>query len=232
MSYETLSHYYDMFMSDDYYDDYMQFINDHVKYESILELGCGTGEMSIRFANEGKQVLATDLSSEMLELLQEKAYGLTNLHVACMDMCDFEIDHAFDAVMILTDGINYILDENDVLKVFKNTFRALKDNGTFLFDINSLYKCQMILKDYHEVIDEDDFHFDWRVKTDGKGTIYHHVVIDDQGDHATEKHIQRTLTNDQYHRLLNEAGFKTVDMYSDFGDYHEDCERIIYLCRK
>ena len=49
----------------------------------------------------------------------------------------------------------YILKHpEDVLKTFQNVYSSLKDNGTFIFDIDSLYKMNVILKNYHE--DEED----------------------------------------------------------------------------
>lgn len=43
------------------------------KKDRILELGCGTGEEAVRLASRGVEVLATDMSSEMLRITEEKA---------------------------------------------------------------------------------------------------------------------------------------------------------------
>ena len=67
MSYENFAYYYDSLMDDRFYQDYYQFINQHAKFKSVLELGCGTGEIAILLAKDKKQVYATDLSKEMLE---------------------------------------------------------------------------------------------------------------------------------------------------------------------
>ena len=48
MSYEAFAYYYDSLMDQEFYNDYIQFINKHVKkYQTVLELGCGTGEIAI-----------------------------------------------------------------------------------------------------------------------------------------------------------------------------------------
>ena len=50
MSYEAFAYYYDSLMDQNFYNDYIQFINEHVKdYQTVLELGCGTGEIAIRY---------------------------------------------------------------------------------------------------------------------------------------------------------------------------------------
>jgi ubiquinone/menaquinone biosynthesis C-methylase UbiE len=42
-------------------------------YESLLELGCGTGEDAIHLAQRGHRILATDVSAKMLRIAQHKA---------------------------------------------------------------------------------------------------------------------------------------------------------------
>lgn len=39
MSYEAFAYYYDSLMDQNFYNDYIQFINEHVKdYQTVLEL--------------------------------------------------------------------------------------------------------------------------------------------------------------------------------------------------
>ncbi|WP_288156081.1 class I SAM-dependent methyltransferase [uncultured Sharpea sp.] len=193
MSYENFSYYYDSLMDPAFYNDYIDFINKHAKFQSVLELGCGTGEVAIRLAKQNKSVVATDLSDDML----------------------------------------YILDENDVKKVLMNAYQALKMNGTFIFDVDSLYKCNVILNDYHEESHDDDFDFCWDVKSDGAGSIEHHVVIIDRenDDCVDEIHHQKTLPVHVYGEMLKKAGF-SYTIFSDFNSYKEECERLIFVCKK
>ena len=50
MSYENFAYYYDSLMDEQFYLDYYNFINEYADFKSILELGCGTGEIAIRLA--------------------------------------------------------------------------------------------------------------------------------------------------------------------------------------
>ena len=76
MAYQTIVfqfHNFFFLLDQDFYNDYIQFINEHVKdYQTVLELGCGTGEIAIRLAHLGKQVCATDISKDMLEVAKYK----------------------------------------------------------------------------------------------------------------------------------------------------------------
>mgnify|MGYP000787656684 CR=1 FL=1 len=62
MSYENFAYYYDSLMDEQFYDDYFKFINEHADFKSVLELGCGTGEIAIRLAKAGKELSLIHIS--------------------------------------------------------------------------------------------------------------------------------------------------------------------------
>lgn len=235
MSYQEFAYYYDSLMDPQFYEDYLAFLDKHVSFHKAIELGCGTGEMTFRLLAEGKDLIAADLSDDMLEVLAEKA-EVKGVHLPMyrMDMCDFEIDGEMDAVLCFCDSLNYIIDLKDVKKVFIHAYKALHKGGCFVFDVDSLYKCNVILKDYLEESYDEDYYFHWDVKSDDHGDIIHHVIIEDQETHhhVDEIHHQKTYDVDTYKQLLEEAGFHHVDVYSDFHDYEEQCERVIFVCFK
>lgn len=235
MSYENFAYYYDSLMDQSFYDDYLSFILKHANFQTVLELGCGTGEIAIRLSNLDKNVYATDLSKDMLEVARMKAMeNDVHLNLARIDMCDFEISEKIDLVLCLCDSLNYVLKEEDVLKVFKNSYQALKDDGTFIFDVDSIYKMEVILKDYIEQNDDPDFYFQWKVNHLDYGYVQHTVEIIDkiENDRVYENHFQKTLPVEKYKTLLNQAGFHHIGIYSDFNEYKENCERVIFICRK
>lgn len=236
MSYEAFAYYYDSLMDQDFYNDYIKFINDHVGvYQTVLELGCGTGEIAIRLANQGKQVCATDISKDMLEVAKYKSIDFkADVMLSRIDMCDFAVDSQVDLILCLCDSLNYVIDLKDIKKAFINTYQALKKDGTFIFDIDSMYKMEEILKDYDEENDEDDFYFHWHVDHLSKGYVKHSVEIIDkvENDRVYEEHFQKTYDIEIYLQLLKEVGFKNVELYSDFSKYNEECERIIFVCKK
>lgn len=235
MSYENFSYYYDSLMDQRFYDDYLDFICTHADFNNVFELGCGTGEMAIRLAELGKEVIATDISDDMLEVARNKAmYHNVNIRFAKVDMCDFEIDGDFDLILCLCDSLNYILKAEDVFKVFENAFRGLKNKGSFIFDVNSLYKMNTVLDGYEEESDDLDYYFHWQTDRIGPGLIRHTVEINDkvENEYTFEEHLQQTFAVDVYIKLLKNAGFNDIKIYSDFHDYDEKCERLIFICRK
>lgn len=78
MSYERFAYLYDELMKDAPYDQWVSYVqNILVKYDvkagKLLDLACGTGELSVRFAQQGFDVTGIDLSEDMLSVAQAKA---------------------------------------------------------------------------------------------------------------------------------------------------------------
>jgi len=235
MSYENFAYYYDSLMDPSFYDDYEKFIVEHCDFENVLELGCGTGEIAIRMSKRDKEVYATDLSDDMLEVARLKAMSENvDLMLKKVDMSDFSVNQGLDLILCLCDSINYLLDIDDVLRTFQNVYSSLKNQGTFIFDIDSLYKTDVILKDYLEEEYDDDFSFYWKTDFIESGYIHHYVKIEDKenNENVEENHYQKTYHHDIYMNLLHDAGFQNIEIYSDFKEFNEECERIIFVCKK
>lgn len=235
MSYETFAYYYDSLMDPQFYEDYYTFINSQCDFQEVLELGCGTGEIALRLAKDSKRVFATDLSMDMLEVAKQKAMATNvDLMLQRVDMSDFSLSHQVDLILCLCDSINYLVDSQLIIKTFHNVFESLDDKGTFIFDVNSLYKMNVILKDYKEDDVDEDFEFHWHVNNIEDGYVHHYVYIEDklENEKVEENHYQRTYSVDQYLEWLKSVGFTNIDYFSDFKDYYDDCERVIFVCRK
>lgn len=235
MSYEKFAYYYDSLMEPSFYDDYLNFILEHVRFNRVFEIGCGTGEMAIRLARLDKLVYATDLSDDMLEVARMKAMEAdVTLFLKKVDMTDFEISEEVDLVLCLCDSLNYVIQKDDVLKVFKNVFHSLKRNAYFIFDVHSLYMINHVYDGYFEKEDEEDFYFEWSVKKIGYGKVEHHVIIKDkiENEEVDEYHIEQTYSTSEYIELLKIAGFNRIQCYSDFKDYDEEGHRVIFVVRK
>ena len=74
MSYQEFAYYYDSLMDPAFYDEYVHFLNEHIHFQVGLELGCGTGEMTLRLIEEGKQesiVNSWENSLTTLEIMDE-----------------------------------------------------------------------------------------------------------------------------------------------------------------
>lgn len=125
------------------------------KGDNILDLCCGTGHMAYYFESDGYNVCGIDGSKAMLDYAKNNAKKSKFFQ---MDARDFVLDSNFKAVTCLFDSINHMLCEEDLLKVFKNVYNHLEDDGIFLFDVNSYESCQEVsLGDITAVEEENVF---------------------------------------------------------------------------
>jgi SAM-dependent methyltransferase len=67
---------------------------------SVLELGCGTGRVTIPIAQAGVEVVGLDSSPQMLEVARRKSEGIENLRWVEGDMASFALGERFGLVII------------------------------------------------------------------------------------------------------------------------------------
>lgn len=76
-AYTTFAGVYDMFMDNIPYEKWVEYLHDimeeyNIHEGTILELGCGTGNMTELLASKGYDMIGVDNSEDMLELAMEK----------------------------------------------------------------------------------------------------------------------------------------------------------------
>jgi ubiquinone/menaquinone biosynthesis C-methylase UbiE len=82
-------------------DHYHNFLLRHLpsNCHNVLEIGCGTGAFARRLAERSQQVLALDLSPEMLRLARERAIQFPNIDFQLADVFKLPLSHEhFDCI--------------------------------------------------------------------------------------------------------------------------------------
>lgn len=107
--------------------------------QSVLELGCGAGTHAFLFAEKGYSVHGIDLSPEMLNIAQNKLqqapeYIKNRLSFICSDLCNFELNKKFDAVISLFHVMSYQASNYALEKAFHTASKHLEKGGVFIFD--------------------------------------------------------------------------------------------------
>jgi len=103
--------------------------------QKVLDIGCGTGALTIRAARRGARVKGIDVNPQMLEVAHERAKEakLTqNLELCEMGAAELgsEEPESYDAVM---SGLCFSeLTENELLYTLKEVRRILKPGGRLL----------------------------------------------------------------------------------------------------
>ncbi|MDR3090894.1 MAG: methyltransferase domain-containing protein [Clostridiales bacterium] len=102
----------------------------------VLDLGCGTGSVSVLLAKMGKSVIGLDNSAEMLTVARGKSENLDILYIR-QDMRAFELYGTVDSVVSLCDSMNYLLTPAGLLKTLRLVRNYLNPGGLFIFDLNT-----------------------------------------------------------------------------------------------
>ena len=71
--------------------------------DTVLEIGCGTGKVSVAMAKQAKKVFAVDQRAEAISIATETARlaGVSNIEFSCMDAMDYlKKEQVFDCAFL------------------------------------------------------------------------------------------------------------------------------------
>lgn len=245
MMYHHFAYIYDYLMKDVPYDKWVQFLHQSsITYgnggKRVLDLACGTGEISYRLAQLGYHVTGVDLSEDMLAIAQEKmeAYGQNHALFVKQDMRSLHGFQPFDYIFICVDAINYLLTKEDVLATFQHVFEHLNDGGLLIFDVHSVYKVENLLKGNTFADNDDEISYIWNCF---EGSYQHSVVHEltffvrngENYKRYDEDHEQRTFSVQEYKQMLMECRLSVLKVLTAFEHTPMDqAERIFFIARK
>lgn len=248
-SYESFARVYDLFMDNIPYEEWCGYLTGLLEDQGIrdglvLELGCGTGNMTRLLAKKGYDMIGVDNSVDMLEIAMEKKEeeGQDILYLL-QDMREFELYGTVRAVVSVCDSMNYLTEEEDLLEVFRLVNNYLDPGGIFIFDLNTEYKYEEILGEATIAEDREDASFIWDNYYDPEEEINEYdlalfIPVEKDGETLYRKyeetHYQKAYSLEKVKELLAKAGMEFVDAYDAFtrNPVKEDSERIYILARE
>ncbi len=241
MSYNRFASVYDALMQDAPYDEWNNYLQKEALPGTLIDIGCGTGELSVRFAHAGFQVTGVDLSGDMLAIAREKAeMHKLSIPLFQQDMRELEGLGPFQTAVIFCDSLNYLKTEEDVQKTFQSVYSQLEPGGLFLFDVHSAYKINHVFQDQTFADAAEDISFIWNAfPGEYPDSVEHELTFFVQAenglyDRFDEVHYQRTFSPGQYKLWLEKAGFNVVSVTADFTDKApwKESERIFIKAKK
>ena len=245
-AYKDFASVYDMFMDNiDYsaWSDYIvELLNKYgITDGQILELGCGTGTITELLATKGYDMIGLDNSAEMLSVATDKKSesGHDILYIL-QDMCGFELHRSVPGIISVCDSMNYILEEDDLFKVFQRVQEYLNTDGVFIFDLNTIYKYEKALGDNTFAENREEGSFIWENFYDEETQINEYDLTlfipreDASYQKSEETHYQRAYSLETIEALLVKAGLKFITAYDafTFDEPKNDSERIYIIARK
>lgn len=244
-AYSVFAQYYDEIMADVPYNDwvnYLEQILDEISFkpQTVLDLACGTGNISLRLARRGYQVQGIDGSGDMIEIARKKAMA-EHLMISFKegDFRTFELVESVDLVVSLYDSFNYLLTEDDLLQAFRQVYNAVRSGGYFIFDLNTILRLRSI-EEGNSMVEGEGYYCFWRDIVEPEGPFWkvELTFFEEAPDGSLHKdnevHIERGYSIDRIEELLTEVGFRVEKIYQAFTlkPGSEESERIYLVCGK
>ena len=245
-SYEEFAQIYDWALNELPYETWLSYIETifkrfEAKPKVVLDLGCGTGTITNLMASKGYEMIAVDLSEDMLAIAKGKAKESDQEVIYLnQNMTELDLYGTVDAVISCGDSLNYVLDEKDLLAAFKHVNNFLNPGGLFVFDMNSIYKFKEALGNRTYAENHEDYAYIWENYFYEEESINEYEVTifiknaTGSFDKATEIHHERGYEIEHIKRLLDQSGLKLEAIYNDntFEPATAMTERIYYVARE
>lgn len=247
-AYSEFARVYDLFMDNIPYEEWCDYLVMLLKQHGVddglvMELGCGTGNMTEALKRRGYDMIGIDNSEEMLSEAIEKSMesdsdtGEKPVLYLCQDMREFELYGTVRAVVSVCDSMNYILEPEELLQVFRLVNNYLDPEGVFIFDLNTRYKYEKILGEQTIGETREDHCFIWDNYYDEASRVNEYILNlfirgnDGRYDRYEEVHYQRAYDLDEIRRLIEASGLRWKGAYDAFTmePVREDSERIYII---
>lgn len=235
---------YDLFMDEIPYQEWCDYLfglleREGVSSGTVVDLACGTGEIAWRLRRKGYETIGVDMSQEMLEIASQKCPSdVLLLH---QDMRELELHAPVEAVVCLCDGMNYMISEEDMSKVFARVASCLAEGGVFIFDLKTEYFYREILGDGILADNRENASYIWDNAYDRDSGINTYLLtlyelVDDDRDlflRTDELHRQRAYPPEQVRGMLEASGFDLAGIYEALTERapDEESERLYFVAR-
>lgn len=210
------------------------------KENLLLDLACGTGNISEQMAALGYDVIGVDYSQEMLGIAIEKKFdsGLP-IQYLCQDMRNIDMFGTIDVTLCALDSINHLSSADDVRKVFERVHLFAEPDGLFIFDVNSLYKHRAVLANNTFTYETDNVYCVWEntldTKTDEVSMKLEFFELCENGSYtrSSDSFTEKAYSEELLDNMLKNSGFEIIAKYGGdtFDPPTETTQRIVYTAR-
>ncbi len=188
-----------------------------IEPKTLLDIACGTGNLTFLFYEKGYDITAVDISEEMLMQAFEKRMrlGADSVLLLCQDMTELDLNDTVDAAVCSMDGINHLTDTEDLSKAFQRISLFLNKGGVFVFDANTVYKHREILGNNCFQIDEGDVFCSWQNNLYADNVVGISLNIfkkDFSGKYQRDAEYfeERAYTKEEFIALAENAGLQFI----------------------
>lgn len=209
---------------------------------SIIELGCGTGALAVALQPygpppDGYAYRAFDGSEAMLAVARETARHAGR--PVTFERADFREPvpgPPADAVVLVYDGLNYLLDPDDVALLFRNVHDALVPGGVAVVDQSTPANSLNHADGFDDAGETDAFRYLRTSRFDPASNLHttEFTLTYPSGARTVETHVQRAYGLDEVRALVEASPLVELAAYDGFEHdaADDDSERVHWVLRR
>jgi SAM-dependent methyltransferase len=237
---------YDGFIAD-YYDsspilvgrteDIAFYLNAVKQYgDPALELGCGTGRITLAIAEAGYRIVGLDISEEMLGRAAEKRSALRResrerVHLVRGDMTEFDLREKFRCILIPFRPFQHLLETEQQISCLRCVAKHLAPKGLLILDFfqtdaermhDERFLQETALIEYdlpggrHVALSERVAAFHRAMQRNDVEMIFRVRHADGQQEHLVMEWTLRYFFRYEVEHLLARCGFRVDAVYGNF----------------
>ena len=239
--YTSISEYYsDLFPFNPDQMNFVREISGGLDKMHILDLGCGTGELAFRLAENGAQVTAIDLNESFISRAGERNnHEIAEFRVAdMMHAGQLFVPGSFDTVLCFGNTLVHLSDQDQISRLVADVFRLLKPGGAFLIQILNYDYILDARPEKLPVIENSRLKFVryYLYNQDSEYIRFKTVLTLKEGrmEPVENETSLLPLKSSDLNRILNENGFSEIRFFSGFtmGPFGGNHLPMVVSCRK
>jgi len=208
---------------------------------AVLELACGTGQLTVPIAAQGLPTVGLDQSRAMLQVAKRRAAAAsTSVAFVQGDMRDFALDRDFRLIIVARNSLLHLLSTVDLLAALTAVRHHLAPDGVFAFDIfnPSVAVLARPAGERFPVMEVSTTRFgplsveatnDYDAATQvNRATWY--ISAPDRPDAWTVPLALRSIFPQELPLLLSAAGLELIDRFGELSRTPFDARSRIQLC--
>lgn len=220
--YTSISKYYSEIFP--YREMQLKFVQKSVgdlKAKHILDIGCATGELAFRLAENGTKVTGIDLNEDLLKQARSKK-NLPNLQFQTGNMLelatDFQLEQ-FDAILCFGNTLVHLPEKKQIQKMLDGVFNTLKPGGHFLMQILNY---DYILKEQLSelpLIETENIKFIRNYKFEKDSPIIRFqtdLFLKSEDKIVANETTLLALESKELDEMLQNSGFSEIKLFSNF----------------
>jgi SAM-dependent methyltransferase len=246
LAYDLFAPVYDHFFGPEAASDTRRALDrllfrDLVAGSSVVDLCCGTGQLTEVLVKLGYRASGVDISAGMLERAKQR---LPEVEFVQADIREYRANRQYDAVISAYNSLVHLVTPEDLLRALKNVLSMLNGNGVFIFD---LYSEEAYRRRWRGSFSKVDAHFACIVRAsydpalrlgENLATIFYenHEHAQTPGNSWTRADVRivsRCYADSELNDILHRAGFDSIECFeaaSQLG-LNSAAGRVFWRCR-